>query len=369
MSLALSLTTALHAGLSTATGTPSPSPSPTFGGGEPTPCRPDDPTLCGFVFRITGNQSVARSSDWLVAKPLTALLIIVIALVVRALLHRVIDRVVVGAAEGTVPGVLARGRASSLLDASPLLSERRAQRAKTMGSVLKSITTGIVFFVALLMVLGQFEINLGPLVASAGVVGVALGFGAQTLVKDFLSGIFMIVEDQYGVGDVVDLGEASGTVEAVGLRVTRVRSVDGTVWYVRNGEVMRVGNKSQGWARAVIDVGVAYGSDVAHVREVLARTAHELVQDPDYADLVLDEPEVWGVEALTADSVVVRVVVKTQPLQQWAVSRALRERIKAALDAEGIEIPFAQRAVWVRNETGDGNGPSAEQTAAAAGGA
>jgi small conductance mechanosensitive channel len=158
----------------------------------------------------------------------------------------------------------------------------------------------------------------------------------------------MIFEDQYGVGDVVDLGEAIGTVEAVTLRVTRLRALDGTVWYVPNGEILRVGNMSQNWARAVIDVGVAYGEDLVRVQRVLTEVAHDLWDDEDFRELIIEEPEVTGVEALTADSVTLRVMIKTLPLEQWAIGRELRQRIKARFDHEGIEIPFAQRVVWHR---------------------
>ena len=337
----------------TATGTPTDEPAEPLREEDPLPCYADpeqEGGLCDLVHSWTGNEWLATSADWLVAKPLTILLVLLVAVVARSVLHRVITRLARRAAEGTVPGVLQRGRASMLLDTGPLLSERRKQRADTMASVLKSVTTGVVSTVALLMILDELTLNVGPLLASAGILGVALGFGSQTLVKDFLSGIFLILEDQYGVGDVVDLGEASGVVEAVGLRVTRLRSVDGTVWYVRNGEILRVGNMSQGWARAVLDVQVGYGSDVERVREVLTSTAHELFEDPDFRDLVLEEPEVWGVEALSSDAIVVRMVIKTVPLKQWDVAREMRQRIKEAFDREGIEIPFPQRTIWLRTE-------------------
>jgi len=309
--------------------------------------------LCRAVYDWTQNERLAEFSDWLIAKPAKIVLIVVVALILRWLLHRVFGKLAGRAAEGALPGVIARGGVS--VPAGALGVERRAQRAATMGSVLKSISTGVVFGIATLMVLAELTLNIGPLIASAGILGVAIGFGAQTLVKDFLSGIFMILEDQYGVGDVVDLGEATGSVESVGLRVTRLRDVNGTVWYVRNGEVIRVGNMSQGWARAVIDVDVSYEEDITRVRELLKQTAHELFVDPDFEGLVIEEPEVWGVEALSAHSVVVRVVVKTAPLKQWDVARALRERIKAAFDAHGIEIPYPQPNIWLRTE-----GPGAE---------
>src|SRR5215207_10063736 len=175
--------------------------------------------------------------DWFVAAPLAILLILVLGLLFRWFVSRSIDRLVSSAIKGTVPGVIANSKAGEFLaDLRPGSKERRKQRAETMGSLLKSITTGVILAIVIVMVLSQLSVDVAPIIASAGILGIAFGFGAQNLVKDFLSGIFMILEDQYGVGDVVDLGEASGSVEAVGLRVTRLRDVNGTVWYVRNGE-------------------------------------------------------------------------------------------------------------------------------------
>jgi moderate conductance mechanosensitive channel len=203
-------------------------------------------------------------------------------------------------------------------------------------------------------------VNLGPLIAGAGVVGIALGFGAQTVVRDFLSGMFMLVEDQYGVGDIVDLGEATGTVEGVTLRTTRLRDVNGTVWHIPNGEIKRVGNKSQDWARALLDVSVAYGADIAHAKEVIKGVADEVWQDEQLGPSVLEEPEVWGIEDLGADGIAIRLVVKTRPADQFRVMRALRERLKRALDDAGIEIPFPQRTVWVRPEGENGDAAAAQ---------
>jgi small conductance mechanosensitive channel len=204
-------------------------------------------SLCDWVYDATGNRALAESADWLLARPAAVLSIVVLAAVIRFVLHRLIRRLAHRAAEGTVPGVLAKGRGHRLLQSSPLLSERRRQRAETMASVLRSVTTGVILSVALLMVLDVVGLPIAPLLASAGIVGVAVGFGAQTLVKDFLSGIFLILEDQFGVGDLIDTGMGTvGTVEAVGLRVTRLRDDSGVVWYLRNGEILKVGNHSQG---------------------------------------------------------------------------------------------------------------------------
>ncbi|GAA1926875.1 mechanosensitive ion channel family protein [Nocardioides marmoribigeumensis] len=309
---------------------------PTCGEGILNPCR--------SVMSWTGNADAAQASEWFVEHALvpvvTIVLLVVAGAVLRWVAHRSIDRVVVRAQEGVLPSRLGSfGRSSA--DADLHLRSRRAQRAKSLGSLLKSISSGIIFGVVLIMCLAEVKVNVAPILASAGVVGLALGFGAQALVKDFLSGIFMLVEDQYGVGDVVDLGEASGTVEAVGLRITRLRDVNGTVWYVRNGEILRVGNSSQNWARSVIDVAVGYDADIARVKRVLEEVADDMWRDEDFHRVIIEEPEVWGVEALDPDRVLVRLALKTAPLEQWRVSREMRERIKARFDHEGIRIPVA----------------------------
>src|SRR6266545_6030783 len=228
---------------------------------------------------------------------------------VRALAKRLIDRLTRGNGDKT-PTLLRplRERAPQALGA--LVSERRAQRAKTIGSVLKSVISFVVYGMAFVLILGELGLNLAPIVASAGIVGVALGFGAQNLVKDFLSGIFMMLEDQYGVGDVVDVGPASGTVEAVGLRVTTVRDGNGTVWYVRNGEILRVGNSSQGFAVAVVDVPIAHGTDVDKAVEILGRVADEVATTEPSSEDVLEPPEVLGVEKVTTDGITLRATVK-----------------------------------------------------------
>lgn len=318
----------------------------------------DDEFWCGLVGDWTGNEDLARAADVLIGLPLALLGLVVIGFLVRWLLHRLVDRLVNRAEEGVLPSrasLFKRGRKNraeqELAARDAIAQTRRIQRAQTMGSLLKSIVTGLLIAIVGTMMLSEVGVNIAPIIASAGIVGIALGFGAQSLVKDFLSGIFLIFEDQFGVGDVVDLGEAIGTVEAVSLRVTRLRSLDGTVWYVPNGEILRVGNLSQNWSRAVIDVGIAYNSDIPHATRVLAEVGQSLWDDPEYRDLLIEEPEVTGVEGLGADSVDLRIMVKTAPLKNWAVGRELRQRIKARFDAEGIEIPFAQRVVWHREET------------------
>ena len=317
------------------------------------PCA-DDETVCNAVYDATDNQALATIADWLIGKPLAVTMIILVGLVIRWLLHRVVDRVVRQASEGGLGDKVSRfsfGKAAEATEAqNAIASARRTQRAQTMGDLLKSIITGLLVAIIGTMVLSEVGVNIAPIIASAGIVGVAIGFGAQSLVKDFFSGIFMIVEDQFGVGDVVDVGEAIGTIEAVTLRVTRLRSLDGTVWYVPNGEIMRVGNLSQNWSRAVIDVGVAYESDIGQAIDVLTAVGAEMWEDEEWRELLIEAPEVTGVEGLGADSIDLRLMVKTAPLQNWKVARHLRRRIKARFDEEGIEIPFAQRVVWHRQE-------------------
>ena len=271
----------------------------------------------------------------------TRILVIVLgALVLRWVARRAIARVVKRAGEGQVPDALANSRAGALLsELRPGSGERRKQRAQAMGDLLGSIVGLVIAGVALVMVLDVVGVPIAPLLTSAGILGIALGFGAQTLVKDYLAGVSMILEDQYGVGDSVDLGEAVGTVEAVGLRVTRLRDVNGTVWYVRNGEVLRVGNQSQNWARTVLDVTVAYDSDLDVVQAILAEEAEAMYREDRFTGVIIEEPEVWGVERFDKDGVVVRVVLKTAPLQQWLVARTLRQRVKRRFDKAGIRIP------------------------------
>lgn len=315
----------------------------------------DDPSndLCRLVDRVTGSEKAANWVDLLVAKPAAIVGIILIGIILRAIINRFIDRMARRVAEGNgMPGVLQHGKARQMfLEAGVATTERRRQRAATMASLLKSVSTGIVFTIVVFMVIAQLGYNIGPLVASAGILGVALGFGAQSVVKDFVSGIFMILEDQYGVGDVVDVGAANGEVEAVGLRVTRLRDIDGTVWHVRNGEILAVGNMSQNWARTVLDIPISYHEDIERVRTVLRDIAHDLAQDPGFSDDILEEPEIWGVERLDPDSIAVRVVLKTAPLEQWRIARELRERVKKRFDRLGIEIPLPQRVVWPRSDT------------------
>ena len=281
-----------------------------------------------------------RHSTALIETPIRIAAIIIVSLIVRAVLRRMIDRAVrpVG---GHTPRILRpfreRLEGSSFLESAGLTSARRAQRAATLGSVLKSAMSAIIFVIAFLLVLSELRIDLAPFIAGTSIVGVALGFGAQSIVKDFLAGMFMLMEDQYGVGDVIDFEKASGTVEAVGLRSTRLRDVNGTVWYVRNGEVVRVGNKSQGFAQVVLDVPIDAWADVDRASAAMAAVSHEMAEEEDWSSVFLSTPEVQGVESMTREETVIRLVAKVRPLEQWRTARELRRRIRDRLERLHID--------------------------------
>jgi moderate conductance mechanosensitive channel len=297
--------------------------------------------LCQKLYDWFGLDWLAENARVLVATPARILLIVVLAAIARTLVHRAVRRLTDHTSAGAVPAILRplRNRVAQG-DAGEQITQRRTQRAEAIGSVLRSFASFVIVGIAVVLVLGELGINLAPIVASAGVVGVALGFGAQNLIKDFIAGIGIILEDQYGVGDVVDLGEASGTVETVGLRITRLRDVNGVVWYVRNGEVLRVGNKSQGFAQVVIDMPVAHDTDLERARAVMQEVADAMYADEDWAPVLLAEPESLGVEQITAEGVFLRLVVRATNAAQWRVGRELRMRLKERFVAEGIRTPL-----------------------------
>lgn len=262
------------------------------------------------------------------------------ALALRALLQLSIRRVV----KSIEAGAKDENR-SRVLDRSPLAQARIVQRSRTMGSVLTNfVTWGLAVF-AVGAILSELGVAVGALVAGAGVLGAALGFGAQSLVKDLISGLFIVFEDQLGVGDWVDLGEATGVVEHVGLRVTQVRDLNGVLWYVRNGEIIRVGNHSQGWSRVVLDVPLAYETNIDKARAAITLAAE--VVEKQFGKSLLAKPEVWGVEALSGEQVVIRVVQQVKPTEQDAVARELRLQVKLALDAAKISLATANAPIHV----------------------
>jgi moderate conductance mechanosensitive channel len=318
-------------------------------------CGQDPDKLCREILDHTGNGTLADIADFVFGKPLTIVLIALGALLANKVIGRAMNRGLRSLSSGIVRERMSavRRRTPAALLEAPATSLRAEQRLSALTSVLRSVTGFVIGLLACFMVLAELGVDVGPLLAGAGVLGVALGFGSQSLVKDFLSGLFILAEDQFGVGDVVDLdGQTQGTVEAVSLRTTRLRSVDGTVWHVPNGAIGRVGNKSQHWSRALLDVEVAYDTNIDHASEVIKRVADSVWKE---RDEVLEEPQVWGVEKLAANAIVIRLVVKTLPADQYGVSRQLRQRLKEEFDREGIEIPFPQQTVWHRSaDNGDG---------------
>jgi small-conductance mechanosensitive channel len=303
-------------------------------------CKTD--ALCQQVLDWSHNQWLANSSYVIIVKPLRIIAIILAAMLIRWLLHRAIRRLTASTSRASMPALLKplREKTTATAEDGQFIPERRRQRAEAIGSVLRSFVTATVFTLASLLVLGEFGFDLGPLLASAGIVGVAIGFGAQTLVKDLIAGLFMLLEDQYGVGDTVDLGEATGVVETVGLRITTVRDSRGVLWYIRNGEIVRVGNKSQGWAMVVIDVPIGFVNS-EEAGAVLKRAAERVATEPEHQSEFLEPPNVVGVEQLTVDGAVIRTIAKTTADAQATVQRELRRALAEALENTGLSERIA----------------------------
>lgn len=273
---------------------------------------------------------------------LRVLLIVLVALVLRMLVHRAIERttrqmksrLTNGTIVSTIGGAISSGESTNRVEA----------RANTIEAMGKSLATWILYIVATLMVLGELSINLAPLLAGAGIAGIAIGFGAQNLVRDVLAGFFVLVEDQYGVGDIIDAGPANGTVERISLRSTQLRDLAGTVWHIPNGTILRVGNKSQNWARAIVEIVVPYSADVRKARGIMSEVAAQMATEEawDAAMRVGGVADDQGISAMSPQGMTLRLVVDTEPKSQWGVERELRLRIKEAFDAEGIPLEVHQ---------------------------
>jgi moderate conductance mechanosensitive channel len=319
-------------------------------------CGDDASFICERVHDWTDSELWAEASDKLLATPLTILLVVVVAFLANRLVRRAIKRLInkVSAPESQDRLRNLRRRAPSAILDSGSLSLRSAARARTLGTVLRGIASAVIWTIAATIILGELGVNLGPLIAGAGIAGVAIGFGAQSLVKDFLAGIFMLVEDQFGVGDIIDAGPATGTVEAITLRTTRMRDVQGTVWHIPNGTIARVGNLSQQWARALLDVEVAWGSDVDRVEAVIQEVADSMWAEAPWRRKMLEAPEVWGVERIEAENgaIAIRLVVKTRPAEQFPVVRELRRRLANTFADRDIAIRPPQDDAWVRRDAG-----------------
>jgi len=329
-------------------------------------CGHDPGFVCEQVHRATNNDTAAEIADAVAGTPLHIALILLFAWLARALLRKAIDRFVEGlihqrevaeaSAEQEARGVFAKIqlKAAKTVDQIHERSERSKERAITLGAVLRGVATIVVATAAALLILGELQVSLGPLLAGAGVAGLAIGFGAQSLVRDVLAGVFVLAEDQYGVGDIVDLGDATGVVEHVSLRTTQLRDIHGALWTVPNGEIRRVCNKSQIWSRAVLDIAVAYATDIDHALSVIRTVVDEVWREQLEDATIIEQPEIWGLEQFGDNALVIRVVLKTEPSEQFTTARTVRARLKKAFDEAGIEIPFPQVDVWMR---GSGEAP------------
>jgi len=298
--------------------------------------------LCETVYRITGSKGAAELADTL-ASPIRIVFVLLLAFVAVRVMRRII-----GGVSREARG-LGRSDPLELGDRFPPPTElerrRRAQRVETLTGVLANVISLVIWTIAGVVIIGELGIELAPLLAGAGVITVVIGFGAQTAVRDFLAGLFLILEDQYGVGDVIQVDGASppvtGTVEWISLRVTRLRDFQGVVWWIPNGQILKLGNKSQQWSRALLDIAVPPDADVTTATDVIKRTADELWNDEHWRQALLDEPEVWGIEDIGPSGVTVRLAMRTVPNEQWRVARELRRRLKQAFDEAGIG-PFAE---------------------------
>ncbi len=319
-------------------------------------CGDDPATECRWVLEWTDNRFLAVASDKVVGPLIAIILIWIVAVVANKVIRYFIKRMGRRMEGATESGRMAKVRARTprMLIETGSVSIRSAARAKTVTAVLRSISSFVVYTLAIVYTFNALGLKLGPLFAGAGIAGVALGFGAQTMVKDFLGGMFMLVEDQFGVGDVIDVSDkvegsdgVVGTVEEVTLRITSIRDVNGTMWHIPNGDIRRVGNMSQEWARALLDIPVPYGTDLDEAQRIIGEVAHRVAHAPGNVSEVLSEPQVWGVEELGEDAVVLRLVIKTRPGQQWPIARALRAELHDAFVQAGIERPFAHRDVFL----------------------
>lgn len=267
-------------------------------------------------------------------------LIIVGLILLRWILLVVVRRIVTSVTTGVKKKVGVTD--TKALDASPLARARIVQRARTIGLVLSNLITAGLSISALIAILSELGIAIGALAAGAGILGAALGFGAQTLVRDFLAGLFIVVEDQFGVGDTVDLGTATGVVESIRLRVTQLRDSEGTVWYVRNGEILRVGNTSQGWSRIILDLPLSYDADLEKTRNALEKACAKLAETPGIKSGLIGKPDIWGLQAFGADAMVFRIAQQVRPSKKEEVTRALRAEVKRALDRVGVKLAPAK---------------------------
>ena len=322
---------------------------------EPPPeCDQGASFVCEAVYDWTdGNEALARLADVLVVVIITFVVAFLLTRLVKRYVSRILRQTIYAENGVLKEGLGAVGRVGLTEEEKEERSAEAARRAARMASiskVLTSTTNATIWVVAVLLMLGELGVNVTPLIAGAGIAAAALSFGAQSLIQDTIAGLFVLIEDQYGIGDVIDLGEAVGTVEKISLRSTRLRGLDGTVWHISNGQAERVGNFSKLWSVALVDIDVAYDADLKEAGDVILRTATEVCEREEWVDEIVEMPQLLGVESLGADGITLRLITRVQPGVHWGLQRAMRLEIKDALDAEGVEIPFPQRTVWLRTD-------------------
>lgn len=286
---------------------------------------------CESAFDWTGNGGFTRAIDWIVARPLAAVVVVVVAAILDRWLKKLVTVVVTRAATGETAAAIDR-----IAGTNRVVDPRQQARAHTVAAVARAVVSAAVWSVATLMVLSMFDIDLAPLLASAGIAAVAIGFGAQSLVKDCIAGFFVLLEDQFGVGDEIEVGVISGTVEGLTLRMTRVRGANGTLWSIPNGTILQVGNRSRNWSKGFVDVLVHNDADVDRAIEVIAAAVAAAAEPDALGPQLVEAPEVLGIDRVGPDGTAVRVAVKTNPGDQHAVMRSLRLSLHRALDAAGI---------------------------------
>lgn len=330
-----------------AAATPTPSPSTPLTNNdaivEATRSCADGAFVCTHVTDWTNSHQVGLWTQTIVDGATRVLGIIVLGWILRIVATRLIkefERRAISSNGSPLTGI--SRRITGVLDTGSVATVRRIQRIRAACSVLRNMTTVVIWSAVVLMVLSQIGLNIAPLLASAGIVGVAIGFGAQSLVKDFLTGLFMILEDQYGVGDRVDFGDAKGTVVAVGMRVTRVRADDSTMWYVPNGSIVRVGNLGQGWGRSIVDVQTSSPEQIDDVEDVLNEAA-ERISVSEWADDLALAPEMVTVEPLTHDRSTVRLLMKTRTGVQWSFNQALTDAVLRAAERRGVPLERVEK--------------------------
>ena len=308
------------------------------------------PLVAGGLLSNPGSL-VANMAELLLARSLKVAAVLLGAVVLNRLVRWLLRRIVGSLEHRSIQQPLESLRAKTpralLASTDPLPSLRRSQRAEMIGAAVANVASVAIWLIAAIMVLQVLGLRLGPLLAGAGLAGLVLSLSAQQMVRDFLSGIAMLMEDQYGPGDVVDAGPAKGVVERVGLRTTRLRAVDGIVWHVRNGEIERLGNESRDWARVLVDVEVARGADLALAMGTVERAGHQVAQDEQWQPFLLEAPELWGVEEVKPASVTIRLAVKTRPSKRDDIARQLRATVERALEQAGIPLPAVAEGLLV----------------------